>query len=119
MTEPRKDRLGFPLDARLSDEMLSTIEQVRLDPGGEPAKKALIETVLKLTDAGLHEYYVRPLEQAGAGMIAMGTARLGIGTARRGISVIVNKVLRGLGEDQLRSIADSIEGLLIRGADET
>ena len=114
MTEPRKHRLGFPLDEALTEEMLSTIEQIRLDPGRKEAVKALVDTVLKLTDVGLREYYLRPLEQAGAGMIALGTAKIGVRTARQGISVIVNKVLKGMGEDPLRSIADSMEGFLIR-----
>lgn len=120
MTElrDREHRLGFPVDEALSEEMLSTIERVRLDPSGKEAAKVLVDTVLKLTDAGLREYYLRPLEQAGAGMIALGTAKVGIRTARQGISVIVNKVLKGMGEDQLRSITDSMEGFLIRGTDD-
>jgi hypothetical protein len=120
MTESRdrEHRLGFPLDDQLTEEMLSAIEQIRLEPGRKAVVTALIDTILKLTDTGLREYYVRPLEQAGAGMIALGTAKVGIRTAKQGISMIVPKVLRGMSEAQLRSIADSMEGLLIRVPDD-
>ena len=114
----REHRLSFPLDEELAREMRETIDKVRSDPRDKDHVAALVDTVLKLTDAGLREYYVRPLERARAGTIALGTARVGIQTAKRGISVIANKLLRGMGEDQLRSIADSMEGFLIRaGAD--
>ena len=109
-------RLGFRLGPELSAEMLETIERMRSDPGARETVAALVDTVLKLTDAGLREYYLRPLEDAAAGAIALGTARVGVATARRGISVIVNKLLKGLSEDQLRSIADSMESFLIRGS---
>ncbi len=107
--------MGFPLDEELRRETLRTIDQIRRDPGDGAHLAALGDTVLKLTDAGLREFYLRPLERAGAGTLALGTARVGVGTAKRGIAVIVNKLLRGMGEAQLRSIANSMEGFLIRG----
>ncbi len=110
----RKSRLGFPVDDELISEMLQAIEQFRREPRRKDHVAALADTVLKLTDVGLREYYVRPLEQARAGTIALATAKVGVGTARKGISLIVNKLLRKMGEDQLRSIADSMEGFLIR-----
>ena len=120
MAEPKQHgvRFGFSVGQELTAEVLRTIEQVRSDPGGKETVTALVDTVLELTDFGLREYYVRPLEQARAGTIALGTARVGISTARRGISLIVNKVLRGMNEDQLLSIADSLEDLLIRGSEQ-
>ncbi len=110
----RKNHLGFSLDDQLADELRQLIEQLRRDPRHKEHVAALVDTVLKLTDIGLREFYVRPLEQADAGTIALATAKVGIGTAKRGIALIVNKLLRKMGEDQLRSIADSMEGFLIR-----
>lgn len=107
-------RLAFSITAELAEEMLSAIENIRGDASDKDHVTALIDVVLKLTDAGLGEYYLRPLEQADAGLIALGSAKLGVSTARRGISALVNKVLRGMSEDQLRSIADSMERMLIR-----
>ncbi len=120
MTEPRRHdaRLGFSLDQELSEEMLRTIAQIRSDPGSKDHVAALVKTVLKLTDVGLREFYVRPLEEARVGTIALGTAKVGVSTAKRGISMVVNKLLRGMGEKQLRSIVDSMEDLLISGSDE-
>ncbi len=120
MPEPKNHdvRLGFRLDQELTAETLRIIEQLRGDPGRKDHVAALIKTVLKLTDVGLREFYVCPLEQAGAGTIALGTARVGIGTAKRGISVIVNKMLKGMSEEQMLSIADSLEDLLVGRSDE-
>ena len=111
MTE---NRFGFRLDDELTEELLEVVEQLRSDARSKAHVAHLVDTVLKLTDVGLREYYVRPLEQAKAGVIALGTAKVGISTAKKGISVVVGKVLKGMSEKQLQSIADSIEDLLIR-----
>lgn len=110
----RGSRLAFPVPDELIQEMLATIENVRCGAGEEAHVTALIETVLKLTEVGLEEYFLRPLERAQVGMIAIGTAKVGIATARRGITVIVNKVMRGMSEEQLRSVADSMETMWVR-----
>lgn len=115
MTE---NRLGFLLNQELTDEMLQIIEQLRDDPGHKDHVASLIKTVLKLTDVGLDEFYLHPLEQAKAGTFALGTAKVGISGAKRGISMVVNKLLKGMGEKQLLSIADSMEGLLVRGSED-
>ncbi len=112
-SDDRGNRFGFALDDQLTAKLERTIEQLRADPGAKATVKTLVDTVLELTDAGLREYYVRPLEQAGAGAIMLGTAKVGISTAKRGISVIVNKVLGGMKEKQLLSIADSMEDMLV------
>ncbi len=106
-------RLGFSIDRELARETIRAIEQIRHDPRDKDHVATLVDTVLKLTDVGLREYYVGPLERAGAGMVALGTAKVGVRTAKQGITMIVKKVFRGLGEDQLRSIVDSMEDLLI------
>ncbi|MCP3997918.1 MAG: hypothetical protein GY722_23085 [bacterium] len=106
--------MSFPLTEELTRQTIETITEVRRDPGDRDNAAAIIDLVLRLTDVGLHEYFVRPLEQAKAGMMALGTAKIGITTAKRGISVIVSKVIRGMSADQLRSIVDSMEQMLIR-----
>lgn len=110
----RGSRLAFPVPGELTRETVATIDNVRRDAGEAAHVTALIETVLKLTEVGLEEYFLRPLERAEVGMIAIGTAKVGIATARRGITVIVTKVIRGMSEDQLRSVADSMENMWIR-----
>lgn len=110
-----ENRLAFAVPEELTREMLSTIEDVRRDPGEDAHVTALIDTVLKLTERGLAEYFLRPLERAGVGVVAISTARVGIATAKRGITVIVSKVIRGMSEAQRRSVVDSMEDMLIRG----
>ncbi len=110
----QEGRFGFPVSEELTGELLAVIEQIRRDPSDKAHVTALVEVVLKLTDAGLQEYYLRPLEQARTGTIGLGTAKIGISTAKRGISVVVNKLLRGMKPPQLESIADSMESFLIR-----
>ncbi len=112
-TPEPESRFGFPLGEELAREVRSTIEQIRSDPGDKTHVRSLIELVLKLTDAGLQEYYLRPLEQAQAGTLGLGTARVGIAAAKRGISVVVRKLLGGMKAAQLESIADSLEDFLL------
>ncbi len=115
MTEPEGHdvRLGFRLTPELSEETRQVIERLRDDPRRKEHVAALVELVLRLTDVGLREFYVRPLEQAKAGTLALATAKVGISTAKRGISLVVNKLIKGMNEKQLRSIADSMEDLLV------
>ncbi len=107
-------RFGFPLGEELTRELEATIEQIRRDPSDKAHVTALVKLVLKMTDAGLREFYLRPLEQAKTGAIGLGTARVGISAAKRGIAVVVNKLLGGMKPAQLESIADSMEGFWIR-----
>ena len=115
MPDPQTtSRLSFPLDEELTNRTIETIESFRSHPEDKANADALVDLILALTEAGLHEYYVRPLEQAKAGMMALGTAKVGVTTSKRGISVIVNKVIRKMSTDQLHSIVDSMESMLIR-----
>lgn len=107
-------RLAFSITEDLTREMLAAIGQIRTDASDQAHVTALVDVILKLTDAGLGEYYVHPLERVGAGLMALGTAKVGVSAARRGISAIVNKVIRGMSAEQLLSIADSMESMLIR-----
>ena len=116
MPEPEDQnvRLGFRLAPELAEETRRVIEQLRDDPNHKEHVAALVDLVLRLTDVGLREFYVRPLEDAKSGTLALGTAKIGISTAKRGISVVVNKLIKGMNETQLRSIADSMEDLLVQ-----
>ncbi len=107
-------RLSFPLSEELTRQTLETIDRFRGDPDDKAHAHAVVDLVLALTEVGLYEYFVRPLEQAKVGMVALGTAKVGVSTSKRGISVVVNKVIRKMSTDQLRSIVDSMESMLIR-----
>ena len=111
---PAVARLSFPLSEELTRKTLETIAMIRDEPYDKSHATAVVELVLELTDVGLQEYYVRPLEDSDAGMVALGTAKVGVTTAKRGISVIVSKVIRKMSPDQLRSIVDAMESMLIR-----
>ena len=114
MASPEPEsRFGFPLSEELAGEVRQAIGQIRRDPADPGCVASLIELVLKLTDAGLREYYLRPLEQARTGTLALGTARVGVGTAKRGIGMVVPKMLGGMKPAQLESIADSMEDFLL------
>ncbi len=107
-----ESRFGFPLSEDLADEVRQAIDQIRSDPSDKAHVASLIRLILSLTDAGLREFYLLPLEQAGTGTLGLGTAKVGISTARRGIALIVNKLLKGMKPAQLESIADSMEDFL-------
>lgn len=113
MSKAKNRRLGFVLPPELADEALATIAKIRADPAEAESRKALVANVLRLTDAGLRAYYVEPLERAGVGVLGLATAKLGIRTARQGISTIANKLLGGMKAEQLLSIADSMESMLV------
>ena len=66
-----------------------------------------------MTDKGLHYYFLHPLEQAGVGMVTRKAVDLALGTAGRTLPLVVRKTVGSLNDQQLLSIADFIDHILV------
>ncbi|HSM51837.1 MAG TPA: hypothetical protein VLA75_10585 [Thermoanaerobaculia bacterium] len=71
------------------------------------------EMVLRLTEAGLAAFYLRPVETLGLGALANGTVAVGLRSAQAGIGLFVRRLVDGLDDEQLRGMASAIEHLLV------
>ena len=70
------------------------------------------EMVLRLTEAGLASFYLRPVGALGLGALANGTVAVGLKSAQAGIGLFVRRLVDGLDDEQLRGVASTIEHLL-------
>ena len=108
--------VAFQISPELMARAEAALAAVREEPAQGPAVEELVEVVLEMTDRGLDFYYLEPLRRAEAGAMTTSAARLGIAAAGRGIPAIIRRVVRSLDEEQILSIADFIDEILVRVA---
>lgn len=127
MTAARKDpdpgeglaRVAFEIPLDLRHRAEEVIRLLRSDSDPQRHIPALVEVVLDMTDRGLHYYFLHPLEQAGVGIMTRKAVNLAIGTAGRTLPVVVRKTVGSLTDDQVLSIADFIDHILVEEEGET
>jgi len=99
-------------------ELLAKTEAIIAKLRSTESRKAhapeLIEVVLELTRSGLDAYYFQPLELAEVGFASRSTAKAGIAAGAKGISMIVRRVLGSMTDEQLLTVADFMDSILIR-----
>ena len=71
------------------------------------------EMVLRLTEAGMAAYFLRPVEALRLGVVASGTVSVGLKSAQAGIGLFVRRLVDGLSDEQLRKVASAIEQRLV------
>ncbi len=107
------NRVAFCISSELMKRAEASVQSLRRDPEDPSHVKELVAVVLELTENGLDYYFLEPLRCARVGAMGMTTARLGIATAGRAISPLVRRVMSSLDEEQILSIADFVDELLI------
>ena len=73
---------------------------------------ALSSLVVDLTEAGLHYYFLKPLQEAKVGFVARQTASFGMTGAVRVMSPIIRWILGGTNAAQLQVITRHIRHLM-------
>jgi hypothetical protein len=115
--EKNSSRVAFRISPELMARAEATLQAVRQNPEHPPHVQDLVAVILELTENGLDYYFLEPLRRMRVGAMGMTTARLGIAAAGRSIQAIVRRVLSSLNEEQILSIAEFVDELLIRGSE--
>ncbi len=89
--------------------LLETLEQVE-DPTKH--RSALGDLVVELTQAGLENYFLKPLQLAKVGFMVQQTANLGVASATRIMAPMIRNIIGRLDGKQLLSISGSIRQLM-------
>lgn len=110
--------VAFEIPASLRQRAERLVERLRHDADKRQHAPELVEVVLEMTDRGLHYYFLLPLDEARVGAVTRKAVALAIGTAGRTLPVVVRKTIAGLDDAQLLSIAEFIDHILIRAAEE-
>ena len=114
-SESRADLVAYQISPELMAEAQEALAAVREDPAEEANVETLLEVVLELTDRGMDFYYLEPLRRARVGTVTASAARLGIAAAGRSIPPIIRRVISSLDEEQLLSIVDFLDEILVPG----
>ena len=107
-------RFAFAVAPELAARTEAVIDKLRASEDRKQHVAELVEVVLELTEAGLHFYYLHPLELAGVGLVSRSAAKVGIAAAGKGIPIIVRRVVGSMSDDQLLRIAEFIDRMLVR-----
>ena len=105
---------AFELSPELLARTEAIIDKLRSAEDRRARLQELIAVVLELTETGLDAYYLKPLELAEVGFASRSAAKVGVAAAGKGIPVIVRKVLGKMSDEQLLTVADFMDGILIR-----
>lgn len=105
--------MAFVIDSALRDRVLAVVEEMRTAVEPKAHASVLAAMISELTEAGLHYYFMRPLEQAEVGFFQINTARIGLASAGKSLPLVVNRVMRSMTDAQLLSVVDSIADLLV------
>jgi len=105
--------VAFEISSELRQRAETVVSNLRSDPEKQKHVPELVEVVLAMTDRGLHYYFLHPLEEAGVGVVTRKAVALALGTAGRTLPMVVRKTVKSLNDDQLLSIADFVDHILV------
>ena len=110
--------VAFEISSELRQRAETVVQNIRSDTDKRRHIPELIDVVLAMTDRGLHYYFLHPLEEAGVGVVTRKAVGLAIGTAGRTLPMVVRKTVKALNDEQLMSIAEFVDQILIRKEEE-
>ncbi len=113
-TDQGRDLVAFEISPELRQRVEAALAELRAAPDPKTCVPELVGTVLEMTDVGLDYFYLRPLEEVEAGLVARSTAKIGIAAAGKSLPLIVRRVVGSLSKEQLLELADVIEGMLVK-----
>lgn len=111
--------VAFEIPGELRLRAESIVERLRSDPDKKQHAPELVEVVVEMTDRGLHYYFLHPLEEARVGSMTRKAVELAIGTAGRTLPMVIRKTVGSLGDEQLSSLADFLDHIMIKEEEET
>ena len=81
-----------------------------LEQADDPTRHrgALGDLVVELTDAGMDDYFLRPLRLAQVGFMVQQTANLGVAGATRIMAAMIRTIIGRLDKDQILTVAGHI-----------
>ena len=107
-----KHHFAAEIPKELADEVRASIAQVRDAPAPRELAGEGANLILRLTEACLDSYFVRPVRAMKVGLVAEKATVIGVKAAHRAIALFVRRITGGLSDEQIRTLADQLEGML-------
>ncbi len=101
------------LPSDLAADVRSLIDRVRDAPHPAAHAREGVAMILRLTEANLDYYFARSVRLLGLGTLSEATVRVGLRTALGGIGMFVRGLSGSLSDEQVRRLADLLDGMLL------
>ncbi len=111
--------VAFEISSDLRQRAEAVVENIRSDTDKRRHAPALAEVVVAMTDRGLYYYFLHPLEEAKVGVVTRKAVDLALGTAGRTLPMVVKKTVNSLNDEQISSIAEFLDHILLSGEEES
>jgi hypothetical protein len=100
--------LRFHHSEALRAKTLAVLGKVERAEDAAAYRESLADVVVELTNAGLDDYFMKPLKSAKPGFVVQQSATLGMAGARQVMATVVRQVIGRMGHPQLLSVCASI-----------
>lgn len=97
----------------LAKRLIGVIHQLRLPPVGKVHIDEAAKVMLDLVELNLDYFFLLSVDRLKLGTFGQTTSRIGIKTAQGGMSMIINKLVHHLSEEQLGILSEILEGFLL------
>lgn len=101
------------ISRELAQEVEETIEAVRASSSPEDHREAGADLVLRLTEACLEAYFLRPVRALEVGFVSERATTFGVNAANRAIALFVRKITGSLSGEQVLHLADLLDDMLV------
>lgn len=104
--------LRFHHSTELRTRTLAVLDTLESADDPTEHREALAEVVMELTDVGLAYYFLKPVQDAKVGVLAMQTTKVGLAGILRVMSPVARRVLGGMDREQLLGVSAHIRELM-------
>lgn len=101
------------ISKKLAQEVEGTIDRMRQAASPEEHREEGAELILRLTEACLDAYFLRPVHTLKVGLLSEKATAFGVKAAHRAIGLFVHRIAGSLSGAQVLTLADIIEGMLL------
>jgi hypothetical protein len=100
--------LRFHHSEALRAKTLAVLGKVERAEDAAEYRDSLADVVVELTNAGLNDYFMKPLKCAKPGFVVQQSATLGMAGAQQVMATVIRQVIGRMGHPQLLSVCGSI-----------
>jgi hypothetical protein len=97
---------------------LETLDEFRRSQDISGYADRLMDLVEEISNHGMTYFFLHPVEMVGMNSVAQKTIGVTINSGKKAVLSVSRQLARRLDEQQLRDIADFLEGLLVEVADD-
>lgn len=100
--------LRFHHSVALRAKTLAVLGKLERAEDAARHSESLADVVVELTNAGLDDYFMRPLKLAKAGFVVQQSANIGMAGAQKVMATVIRQVIGRMEHPQLLSVCGSI-----------